>query len=110
MVNCTLVRALSSALLSLAVFAAFVPGVSAASKGEIAARQWCSGCHGIRANEPSANPKAPNFAAVANERSITRYSLNVFLRTSHPTMPNFVLSQPEIDEFVDFILSMKTTK
>jgi mono/diheme cytochrome c family protein len=101
---------LVTAVFPLSLMVAVAADAAAASPGEVSAQRWCARCHGIRANEGSPNPDAPNFADIANEPSATRYSLNIFLRTSHPTMPNFVLSQEEIAEFVNYILSMKTGK
>jgi mono/diheme cytochrome c family protein len=33
------------------------------------------------------------------------FTIKVFLRTSHPTMPNFILSPEEIDSVTAYILS-----
>jgi mono/diheme cytochrome c family protein len=92
---------------------ALFPGagtVKAASRGEVLAQQWCSQCHGVRPNEASANPKAPSFSAIASESSATEYSLRVFLKTPHPTMPNFKLQPDDIDELVSYVLSLKPGK
>ena len=39
--------------------------------------------------------------------STTAESLGVFLRTSHPTMPNLVLSAAERDDVIAYILSLR---
>src|SRR5437868_718904 len=53
------------------------------------------------------NADAPRFVDVAAERSATEYSLRVFFRTPHATMPNFVLNQDDIEDIISYILSMK---
>jgi mono/diheme cytochrome c family protein len=63
----------------------------------------CAGCH-----SPSVRPKrAPDFAAIAAMPSTTALSLGVFMRTSHPTMPNVVLTPAELDDVIGFILSLR---
>jgi cytochrome c len=78
-----------------------------AARGRILSEQWCAQCHGVHLNEPSADPKAPSFSAIAGEPSATDYALRVFLRTPHPTMPNFVLQSPDIEDLVSYIVSLK---
>jgi hypothetical protein len=38
--------------------------------------------------------------------SMSELAIKVFLRTSHPTMPNFILSPEEIDSVTAYILSL----
>jgi len=63
----------------------------------------CLSCHGTAA----APRKALAFAAIAAMPSTTAESLGVFLRTSHPTMPNLVLSAAERDDVIAYILSLR---
>jgi mono/diheme cytochrome c family protein len=81
-----------------------------AARGRALAEQGCSQCHGIRPAEASVNPKAPAFAAIAAEPSMTEYALRTFLRTPHPTMPNFIIKPDDIDDIVDYIVSLKPQK
>ena len=84
------------------------PGMaSAATRGEVLAQQRCAECHATKAAQQSPNPKAPAFAAIANEPSATDYSLRVFLRTTHATMPNFKINPDDIDDLVAYIRSLK---
>jgi hypothetical protein len=53
------------------------------------------------------NNKAPAFSAVAAMPSTTARSLNVFLRTSHPTMPNLMLTNTETEDVIAYILSLR---
>jgi hypothetical protein len=43
---------------------------------------------------------APSFAEIANQRSTTAYRLHTFLRSSHTTMPNYIIKPAEIDDLV----------
>ena len=47
------------------------------------------------------------FSAIAAMQSTTALSLDVFLRTSHPTMPNLVLSGTDRDNLIAYILSLR---
>lgn len=95
---------------ALIVFATAGEAKAAASRGEILSQQWCAQCHGVRPNQSSADQNAPSFSAIAAEPSATEYSLRIFLRVPHPTMPNFVIKPDDIDEIVDYIMSMKPQK
>lgn len=94
-------------LLLAASIAASAAG-AAPLRGEALAERWCTGCHGVKPGQESPNPKAPAFPAIANEPSATAYALHVFLQTTHPTMPNFVIEGADIDDLIGYILSLKT--
>ena len=66
----------------------------------------CSKCHGISA-EPSPLPQAPRFREVADQKGMTGTALTVWMQTSHPTMPNIVLTKQETLDVVAYILSLK---
>lgn len=68
----------------------------------------CSECHRITEGELGRGPfNAPSFQAIANDPAITRTSLTVFLRTPHSRMPDFILTDEESEEVIDYILSLK---
>ena len=71
--------------------------------GRQLAEASCLSCHGSAA----APRQAPAFATIAAMPSTTARSLGVFLRTSHPPMPNFVLSATERDDVIAYILSLR---
>lgn len=79
----------------------------AAARGEALAQSWCSRCHALKPDQSSANPAAPKFSDVAAEPSITEYSLRVFLKTPHATMPNIMLKADDMDDIVSYILSLR---
>ena len=77
------------------------------SVGRRLAETTCSACHQIDAASPqSPNSDAPSFAEISRMTSMTELAIKVFLRTSHPTMPNFILSPEEIDSVAAYIVSL----
>lgn len=93
--------------LGLSLFACAGEASANPDRGRILAQQWCAQCHGVRPNEASIEPTAPSFSAIAREGSATEYALRVFLRTPHPTMPNFILQPEDIDDLVSYIVSLR---
>ncbi|HUI35623.1 MAG TPA: cytochrome c [Stellaceae bacterium] len=94
-------------LAGTASLAAAHADAASAARGKAMVKQQCAGCHAVEPGGQSPNPKAPTFAAVANEPSATPYSLHVFLQTTHATMPNFMINSDDIDDIVAYILSLK---
>jgi len=85
---------------------AILPQDSAAA-GHRLARAWCEECHAIEATPTRKKTAAPDFADIAGRPSTTALSLKVFLRTSHPSMPNIVIAPDQADDLVNYILSLK---
>jgi cytochrome c2 len=71
------------------------------------AKQLCAKCHAIEGTDASPNRKAPRFRDVANTPGMTATALTVWLKTSHPTMPDIVIEQTDMDNVIAFILSLK---
>jgi len=73
------------------------------------ALQTCTLCHLVssRQQSPPRVAKGPTFSAIANTRSTTALSLQAFLTTPHPTMPNLVLSPDETANVIAYILSLR---
>ena len=76
------------------------------SVGRHLAETVCSTCHQISTTSPSPNPAAPSFVDISRMPSMSELAIKVFLRTSHPTMPNFILTPEEIDSVTAYILSL----
>ena len=99
--------------LAAAITFAFVASAAAQTPGNTAkgsgiAQSSCAACHAVgRWEARSRNPLAPRFADVANWPGMTERALRVWLQTSHPTMPNFVLNRDDTDDIVAYILSLK---
>jgi cytochrome c len=81
--------------------------VDSATAGHRLAEAWCKDCHAIDAKGAGPAHAGPAFAGVANQPSTTALSIKVFLRTSHPSMPNIVISPTEADDLANYILSLK---
>jgi mono/diheme cytochrome c family protein len=98
-------RSLAWSLPLLLSSSALVHGQQAGdpAAGRQLAEASCLSCHGSVA----APRQAPAFATIAAMPSTTARSLGVFLRTSHPPMPNFVLSATERDDVIAYILSLR---
>ena len=75
--------------------------------GRELAESVCVECHAVAPRERGESlVGAPAFQDVADEPSATEMSLRVFLRTPHMTMPNFALTDDEIDNLVAYIRSL----
>ena len=76
--------------------------------GHELATTWCSGCHQV---DPRAQVRAtdavPSFRAIAAMPSTTSLSIQAYLRTTHDVMPNFRLTEPQIDNVGAYILEMR---
>jgi mono/diheme cytochrome c family protein len=97
-------------IILFSVLAATGDAWAEAAKGETLSQSWCSQCHAVKPNQSSTNPAAPRFADLAAEPSITEYSLRVFLKTPHPTMPNIIIKPDDMDDIVSYILSLKSRR
>ena len=99
----TTVQALRTAMLVSALAAA--AWNANAQDGDVAAglafaREACNSCHVV---EPkNASPRVvvigPNFQDIANTKGRTATALRVFLTTSHPKMPNLILTPEDTTE------------
>ena len=89
-----------------------LPGVAAAEHpgdpqaGFEYAKQVCSSCHGISA-EPSPLPEATRFREVADRPGMTGTALRVWMETTHPTMPNIIVSKQDMLNVIAYILDLK---
>ena len=97
-----------AALAALAVWPAFAQTPDPRVGRQIALTV-CGDCHQVEPapRTPSPHADAPRFADVAQMPSTTETSLKVFLRSTHPTMPNFQFNQEELESIVAYILGMK---
>jgi mono/diheme cytochrome c family protein len=102
-------RTIATALLGSILFLTSASAQSAdPSLGRHLAETVCSACHQIDAAalNPEPSSGAPSFVDIARMRSANELAIKVFLRTSHPTMPNFILTPEEIDSVTAYILSL----
>jgi cytochrome c len=92
--------------------AVFASGATAQTIGDHAAGKrlaeaWCSECHAIGPEVVYGLKRAPGFAEIAQRPRTTPLSPNVFLRSNHDNMPNFILKRDEADDIVAYIVSLK---
>ena len=78
------------------------PGAGAAY-----AQKVCAKCHAIDRTGISPELTAPPFKDVANTPGMTETALTVWLRTSHPTMPNIIVEPADMDNVIAYIVSLK---
>ena len=78
--------------------------------GRLFALQSCTSCHIVAPGQanPEISTAAPAFKAIANAQTTTVTGLHVFLISSHPTMPDFVLSDDQRENVIAYILSLRT--
>lgn len=100
-------------LRALIAWAGFVTAAATAqtadpSIGRRIAETTCRECHQIDSASPNAEPRtgAPSFVAISRMSSMTELAIKVFLQTSHPTMPNIVMTPEEIDSVAAYIKSL----
>ena len=72
------------------------------------ARANCTACHAVNSSdEKSPNPNAPAFASVAKTPGMTGRALAVWLQSSHPTMPDFIIAAKDRDNVIAYIMSLQ---
>lgn len=79
------------------------------ARGQAYAEVACASCHAVangQVNSP--NPDAPAFDTVANMPGMTSIALNVWLHTSHPTMPNLLVEPDRIDDLSAYLETLKS--
>jgi mono/diheme cytochrome c family protein len=77
------------------------------SLGRHLAETTCNACHQIgSAASPNVKPVAPSFLDISRMPSTNELAIKVFLRSSHPTMPNIILSPEEIDSVAAYIVGL----
>ena len=83
-----------------------------ASGRQIATAQ-CSACHRVLAipfadgGVPVDKDSPPSFQSIADLPSTTGISLNVFLHSNHKNMPDLILSKPDANDVIAYVLSLK---
>jgi cytochrome c len=78
-----------------------------AESGRLYSINVCTGCHSVDPETDGIGNFAPDFTAIAKQRSTTRGSLQAFLRSDHDRMPNFNLRPTEINDIVAYILTLR---
>ena len=99
---------------ALAVALAATAFSAKAQEGDIAAghafaREACKACHMVEVDEGSSRMIVigPAFRDIANTPGMTATAIRVFLTSSHPKMPNLILTPEEIADVSAYILSLR---
>ena len=97
------------------VLAVAGPGVLAATDGpgnpaygRRLADTLCSECHIVAPDqERRGRQTAPNLTERVRNPAITELALRSYLQTTHPVMPNIMLSQEQADDIIAYLLTFK---
>ena len=82
-----------------------MPDVAA---GRRLAHALCVTCHVVDRGKPASTlTPAPPFPWIAKRPGATETSVTVWLSTSHPRMPNIMLSDAEIRQLSAYIISLR---
>ena len=97
-----------AAALAVAAFSAQAQDGDVAA-GHAFAWEACKACHEVEAEEPSSRMVeiGPAFRDIANTPGMTATALRVFLTSSHPKMPNLILTPEEIADVTADIVSLR---
>lgn len=82
--------------------------VGNADKGRQVAEGICAECHAIKREETvSPHFNVAPFKTIANTPGMTAQALSIWLTTSHPTMPNFILEEADRRNVIAYIESLR---
>ncbi|WP_448190970.1 c-type cytochrome [Azospirillum sp. sgz301742] len=84
-------------------------GPGSPTSGRRLAVEMCGGCHVVAPNQERGNSasQAPNLMQRVRDPAITELALRSYLQTSHPVMPNIMLSQDQTDDIIAYLLTFK---
>ncbi len=103
-------RALLTASVVLAASAMLAASTAASAAdtgyGEKLAREWCSNCHLVAADQTRGGDSAPTFGSIAKTAKERNDDLRAWLADPHPPMPNLDLTVREIDDLLAYIESL----
>jgi cytochrome c len=113
----------NSVLLAIAIICLSLPVSTCAQQPAVAdnrgrefAQTLCADCHVVTPDQtqrPIHVQEIPSFMAIANRKGITAESLREFVRTTHSTMkvpgnmPTLEVTDYQLDQIVDYILSLR---
>ena len=80
--------------------------------GRVFARQVCSPCHAVTAEQASQRVIAigPDFQTIANTPGMNSAALTAALRTSHESMPNIIIKGSDLSDVIAYILSLRKNR
>ncbi len=98
--------ALATVVTSIILTMSIVASAADPGYGEKLAREWCSSCHLVAADQASGGDSAPAFSSIAKTAGERSEDLRAWLADPHPPMPNLDLSVREIDDLIAYIESL----
>ncbi|MCZ7595452.1 cytochrome c [Hyphomicrobium sp.] len=107
---------MSRLLQYLAVAFALLPvGASAVELGDkdaghAYAQKVCADCHAVEKDTNFLFTDIPSFQEVADSQGMSPRALAVWLQTSHPNMPDFIIPPDDMDNVIAYIMSLRTPK
>jgi mono/diheme cytochrome c family protein len=73
------------------------------------AESVCAPCHAVHAHQiDSFLQQATPFQIVADASGMTPNALTAWLQTSHPSMPNIIMTDEDTRNVIEYILSLRT--
>jgi mono/diheme cytochrome c family protein len=89
-----------------ALAAADGPGNAGFGRG--LAGDLCGDCHIVSPDQqPDGMRPGPNLMERVRKPEITELALRSYLRTTHPVMPNIMLTQEQADDIIAYLLTFK---
>lgn len=83
----------------------------AAQRGLDYARRVCAECHAVEIGVPTPPlADAPSFSDIAATPGMTSMALNVWLQTSHPTMPNLIVPQKAKEDLLAWFAVLREAR
>ena len=95
-------------LVATAAAMAATDGPGDPAYGRRLAFDLCAECHMVLPDQehPGLWP-APDLMVRVHDPAITELALRSYLQTSHPLMPNIMLSQEQTDDIIAYLLTFK---
>lgn len=100
---------LAGAVLFLLAGQAAASAAASVERGRAFAQANCSRCHAIGPTGDSPMAEAPPFRTLHENYPVETLaeSLAEGIASGHPAMPEFVLTVPQIDDFIDYLKSLE---
>jgi mono/diheme cytochrome c family protein len=72
------------------------------------ANDLCGDCHIVSPDQQFSGERlGPNLVERARDPEITELALRSYLQTTHPLMPNIMLTQQQTDDIIAYLLTFK---
>lgn len=81
-----------------------------AYRGAGLARQVCAQCHHVTGGEAPVGLPAESFVEIANRPGTSIASLEGWMRSDHPSMPNFIFSESDVRDVAVYIHSLRSAE